>query len=288
MRTPPPPIPQFTLSPLAHAGVLVSKLCDLPLAAGHAVTVPHRDAHYLLLLSTRGRCTLALDFERVEVAAPALALVLPDQVHQFLDSRDLQGWGVSFDPVLLDDGFRQVLAHGGRGLWALGPHPAFCRAAVGLLKLLADVQAAPPDAYTGSTAHALLTALLGRLAGQLLAAPEAALQARESRGAHIEQAFGELLRQHFKEWKQPARYAAALAVSVAHLTDTLKDRTGRSASAHIQQRGLLEAKRLLYFTDLSVREVGYAVGYDEPVYFGKLFRRATGTTPQRFRQQFRD
>jgi hypothetical protein len=59
------PILQFEFSPLAKAGVLVRNLRDQDSAGEHAVSAPHRDAHYLLLLATRGRFVLHLDFEEV-------------------------------------------------------------------------------------------------------------------------------------------------------------------------------------------------------------------------------
>ena len=143
------------------------------------------------------------------------------------------------------------------------------------------------DAYSGRTQQTLLLALLSLVAGQLAPEPNA-VPAREGRGPQIERAFQQLLRQHFAQWKQPAQYAVALHISVAHLNDMVKSRTGLSVSGHVQQRAILEAKRLLGFTAQSVKEIGYALGYDEPVYFGKLFKKVTGMTPQQFRRQFRD
>ncbi|MCZ8216998.1 MAG: helix-turn-helix domain-containing protein, partial [Cyclobacteriaceae bacterium] len=73
-----------------------------------------------------------------------------------------------------------------------------------------------------------------------------------------------------------------------HLNDTVKAFTSNSVSTHIQQISILEAKRQLYFTNKSVKEIAYDLGYDEPVYFGKLFKKITNHTPLAFRQQFRD
>ncbi|UOQ69628.1 helix-turn-helix domain-containing protein [Hymenobacter volaticus] len=158
---------------------------------------------------------------------------------------------------------------------------------VALLSLLTDCQADLANAYSGRTLQTLFITLLSLVAGQLTP-DSAAVPAREGRGPQIERAFQQLLRQHYAQWKQPAQYAAALNITVAHLNDTVKALTGTSVSAHLQQRAILEAKRLLGFTDRSVKEIGYALGYDEPVYFGKLFKKVTGLTPQQFRYQFRD
>ena len=97
-----------------------------------------------------------------------------------------------------------------------------------------------------------------------------------------------LTKEHFKIWKQPAQYAAALSISTAHLNDTVKSLTGSPVSVHIQEASIMEAKRLLYFTANSVKEIAYEVGYEEPVYFGKLFKKVTNLTPLEFRKKFRD
>ena len=246
---------------------------------------PHRDAHYLLLLATRGRFVLHLDFEEVVIGQPALLLVAPTQVHQVLAMTEPQGWAIAFDPALLDEALHPWLESALRGPVALDPDSAAYRQLIALADLLEQLQAGDNNAHTRRATRALLQALLALVAGQL--AP-AAGPSRQGRSALIEQAFSQLLHQHYQAWKQPAQYAAQLAISVAHLHASVKAATGLSPSARIQQRAVLEAKRLLCFTHLSVKEIGYATGYDEPVYFGKLFKKITGVTPLRFRQQFRD
>ena len=285
MKKRPPHVPQFESSPLAKAGVLIRKLQHHASGQSHAVSAPHRDTHYLLLLATHGRFALSLDFEALTMAAPVLLCVFPGQVHHLREMAEPQGWAISFDPALLDPEIQLVLEQGLQGPAALHEQSAFYRQAAALLDLLAQLQAGAADAYAGRATHALLAALLSLLAGQLAAGtPKTPVR----RGVLIEQTFRQLLQRHGHAWKQPARYAAELAVSVAHLNDTVKELTGASVSAHIQQHAILEAKRLLCFTDLSVQEVGYAVGYDEPGYFNKLFKKITGCTPRGFRQQFRD
>ena len=289
MKTLPRTIEQFELSPLATTGVLVRAIGDQPDGEReHTVALPHRDTHYLLLLATEGAFTLSLDFEAVAVATPALVVVFPGQVHHFQAGPGLRGWAVGFDPALLAGEVRQVLEEGCRAPRPLDRQAAFYGQAVALLPVLACVQQErPANAYAARTAQALLAALLSLVAGQLLAEAPAA-PPKQRRGPLLERAFRQLLKQYYKEWKQPARYAAELAVSVAHLNDTVKGLTGTPVSGHIQQQSVLEAKRLLCFTDLLVKEIGYTVGYEEPVHFSRLFRQVAGCTPLHFRQKFRD
>jgi len=252
----------------------------------HDQFTPHRDTHYLLALVTRGEARLNLDFEELTVNAPALLIVFPGQVHYFLEQQDLRGWAISFDPTLMDPDLEPVLSRGSMGPLPLQSATLFHDQLTALMQLLEGLMGNAADAYTSRTASALLKALLSLIAGQLNTT-SADVPAKVRRAVQIEQDFRQLLEQHFVDWKQPAQYADQLAITVSHLNDTVKAVTGSSVSTHIQQRAMLEAKRLLYFTQHSAREIGYELGYDEPVYFGKLFKKVTGLTPLQFRQQFR-
>lgn len=285
-----PPVPSYPLSPLARAGVLVRPLADAALAAAHPSGTPHRDAHYLLVLLTAGELHLTLDFEELTLLAPTLLLISPGQVHRLRGAVAPQGWGVSFEPSLLDEEARTLVEQQLRLPLALEAKPAFLARAETLLALLADCQQgleAEANARLGPALQALLAALLHLVAGMLAPATPSA-RAGTTRGEELLASFHRLLRQHFTTWKQPAQYAAALTVTPAHLNDTVKALSGRSISQHLQARTILEAKRLLYYSDQPVKQIGYALGYDEPVYFGKLFKKATGLTPQQFRHTIRE
>lgn len=281
------PIRQFELSPLAKAGVFVINMQKSGREEHHDTDIPHRDAHFLLMFATDGKFKLNLDFEELAVQAPAMLFVFPDQVHNILEIDEPQGWAISFDPALIDHDFQLVLEQGFKGPVVLDKQTAFFEQMVILLDLIEKIQSGIADNYTGRTTHSLLAALLSLIAGRI-ETTTLNQKTKESRGDIIAQKFNQLLKQNYKNWKQPSQYAAELAVSVSHLNDTVKEITGNSVSTHIQQHSIMEAKRLLYFTDMSVKEIGYALGYDEPVYFNKLFKKLTTLTPIQFRLKFRD
>lgn len=280
-------IRQFDLSPLARAGFLLKNMEGQVGQQEHDVSEPHREGHYQFMLATQGELTLTIDFKEVAVVGPAVLLIAPGQVHHLLMATDVQGWTIGFDPSLLDGEFQQVLARLFRDSVVIRPSMSLLEQSSSLLQVLEKVQLGPSDAYTGRTLQALLMALLSLLAGQLTGT---AVQTKspERRAVVIEQAFHQLVQLHYQVWKQPAQYADALAITVSHLNDVVKTITGFSPSTMIQERSILEAKRLLYYTQLSVKEIGYELGYQEPVYFNKLFRKRTGQTPLAFRQQVRD
>ncbi|MBE9463471.1 AraC family transcriptional regulator [Dyadobacter subterraneus] len=280
-------ISQFELSPLAKAGVFVINMQKSGQKEHHDTITPHRDAHYLFMFATDGRFKLNLDFEELSVEAPAMLFVFPGQVHNVVEVNEPQGWAVSFDPSLIDNGFQLVLEQGFKGPVLLDKQTPFFHQMIILLNLIEKIQTSPADNYTGQTTHSLLAALLSLIAGRIEAVSKDQ-KTKESRSDIIAREFNRLLKQNYKSWKQPSQYAAEIAVSVSHLNDTVKEITGTSVSMHIQQHSIMEAKRLLYFTDKSVKEIGYALGYDEPVYFNKLFKKVTRLTPQQFRLKFRD
>jgi len=78
--------------------------------------------------------------------------------------------------------------------------------------------------------------------------------------------------------------ARAVSLSPGHLTTVLRRKTGRTVQEWIAERRMVEARRLLVETDLSVEEVGRRVGYGDAGYFVRSFRRAHGATPLGWRR----
>lgn len=255
--------------------------------AEHDHSKPHRDDHYLLMIATGGDFVINIDFENNIVTAPAIVVIFPGQVHHIVSAIEPSGWGISIDPALMDKEFQLIIERGFHKPLAVDKQSAFYNHILTLMGEMEKLQLAAVNLYTVRVIHSLLDALLGLFAGEL-ATVDRRGKTTANRAAIIEQTFMQLLKIHYKEWKLPARYASELNISVAHLYDTIKTLTGDSVSAYIQQYCMLEAKRMLCFTKFTVKEIGYQLGYEEPVYFGKLFKKVTGFTPLQFRRQYRD
>jgi AraC-like DNA-binding protein len=95
--------------------------------------------------------------------------------------------------------------------------------------------------------------------------------------------FRKLVGQHYLEKQQVADYANLLYVTPNHLNRTIKDVTGRTASAHISEMILLEAKSLLLYTDLSMSEIAWRLRFSEPSSFHRFFKKETDHTPLEYR-----
>ncbi len=104
-------------------------------------------------------------------------------------------------------------------------------------------------------------------------------------GVCILRDFKKLVEEKYKEWHKVKAYASELHISAKHLSQTVKDLTGKVTKEHIQDRLALEAKRLLLHTNLSVKEVAYEIGFEEPLHFSGFFKRRVGVSPRQFRQK---
>ena len=79
-------------------------------------------------------------------------------------------------------------------------------------------------------------------------------------------------------------YATQLHITPDHLNRTVKTKIGKTAKEYIQTRIATEAKRLLYFTDLSNKEIGYELGFNEPANFSAFFKKFTQISPSSFKK----
>jgi len=80
-------------------------------------------------------------------------------------------------------------------------------------------------------------------------------------------------------------YANALNTQPRSLNTVSQEYAGRSAGEMIQERILLEAQRYLYHEIKNVKEIAYDLGFDDPAYFTRFFKKHTGFAPQYFKEQ---
>ncbi|WP_306027746.1 helix-turn-helix domain-containing protein [Stappia sp. MMSF_3263] len=104
--------------------------------------------------------------------------------------------------------------------------------------------------------------------------------------ARLAERFQGLLDRHHGEWHAVGAYAAALSVTPPHLSRACREALGQPASALIRERQMLEARRLLAYTQASVAEVAYRLGFSDPGYFSRVFTSQTGVSPRDFRRRF--
>ncbi len=251
--------------------------------------VPHRHTFYVLFWVTAGSGTHYLDFVGDEIRPNSLHFVGPGQVHYWDIKDDLQGYAVLFEPSLfLESSDTRLLEqinffHTINGLSVLYPtstesdwfHTTFKQ----LEEEYQQRQFARPLSIV-----LLLQLLLIR--SQRLAEEVGEIGGGISAEKQLAQRFVSLVEKHAIAQHKVEWYAAELAVTVAHLSKSIKSAVGMTAGRLLRNRIVLEAQRLLVHTDLTAAEVSAQLNFEDASYFGRFFKRETQQTPRAFRTGF--
>jgi AraC family transcriptional activator of pobA len=141
-------------------------------------------------------------------------------------------------------------------------------------------------AFRSPLLESLAIAILALLLRQPQAGgePEGRVGVPAPASAHLA-GFSAEIERSFNSHAPLAHYASRLGLSVAHLNALCRQYAGRSALGMIHDRLLLEARRNLVYTAMTVREVSDLLGFSDPAYFTRFFRRATGLSPTEFRER---
>ncbi|WP_163324024.1 AraC family transcriptional regulator [Draconibacterium mangrovi] len=107
----------------------------------------------------------------------------------------------------------------------------------------------------------------------------------KGKGHIVVKKFFQLLEEHFHENLSVAQYADIMALTPNHLTQTVNQLTGKTSSQIIKSKQIIEIKRLLVHTNLSVSEIAVKMNFPDQSYFAKFFKREVGLSPLQFRSQ---
>lgn len=239
---------------------------------------PHRHAmlHQFLLIESGGGDAL-IEETRHRLASGDLVNMPMGIVHGFTFETSTRGWVVTVASELLEESLRDS-----EGLRPILQKPGIV---AGTQEIKAFVQAIFHEYPQRGFARAhVLRALSGVLAG-LAARALSAQSPTETRAEHrLQKRFEALLEQRHLEHLGVADYAQMLSVTPTHLSRVMRQTTGQSAQVAIEARLMREARRHLAFSNLSISEVGYQLGFADPAYFSRAFKRTTGKSPREFRQ----
>ena len=92
-----------------------------------------------------------------------------------------------------------------------------------------------------------------------------------------------LVNNHFTEIRTPKDFASRLNVSPNYLNSICKQIYNKTVSEIIQERTILESKRLLIHTGLTISEISDKLGFKDNSYFGRYFKKAAGIPPEKYR-----
>lgn len=242
----------------------------------------HRDDHYIFFVIEEGAASLMIDFQELSFRPSSLYYILPGQVHHRIRNEQAYGWFIAVDPLHISPDFRTVFESQLALQQPYMLNTAQLQQCNSLLNLIYEkYQDETPGPFYLQVVHSLLQSFVGIAA--CCYSGTNGVQFSMSRPVQLAQEFKKLLIGHIREVKSPSAYASMLHVSESYLNEALKKVTGFSVSYWIQQEMLLEAKRLLYYSQMDVKEIAHLLGYQDHTYFSRLFKKVEGTTPLLFR-----
>lgn len=241
----------------------------------------HRDLHHVILIAEGGG-SMTAEAETVAFDAPALLLVPAGIVHGFTWHSESRGWVCT-----IADAYLAQLATRDNALETLFREPqALALDTAGgeaVAAALGEVQQELNWSAPGQRA-AVEAALLSILVRSLRQArPAGGTGSGSRREAEIVARLRARIEARFRLREPVAVHARVLGVSVTALRLACSRVAGSSPAAMLDARALLEARRLLLYSQLSVSEIADAVGFEDPAYFSRFFARHVGISPRGFR-----
>ncbi|WHX23214.1 AraC family transcriptional regulator [Streptomyces malaysiensis subsp. malaysiensis] len=275
----------FRLSVGAPPGAAVLDFPGLAARArshGLDVHAPMRLAFHQLITVRSGALRCSVDFTEYELTEGGWMWVRPGQIHQFRsDLGAAEGAAVLFPSGYLGAATAAAarLDRPAPRSPLMVPEGADAEAVRGVLDLLENERrtvSGPLEAHIEVVRHlvAVLVLRLAHLPGA---------QGGETAGGEVFRRFQRAVERDYTRTHRVEDYATRLGYSVRTLTRATRATVGCGAKRFIDDRVLLEAKRLLVHTDLSATAIGERLGFPDATVFTKFFRRRSGETPAGFR-----
>lgn len=246
--------------------------------------VPHRHDFYMLIWTTSGTGQHLIDFQPFEIIPNRVFFLRPGQLHQ-MQRFAQDGWLLVFEEALLHGLMRQPLSVQFPMFDYFNQHPY-----VELQEVEREVYASllhllERETDKGKPNLAVVPHYVYLLL--LHAQPLYLQQHTRQELAHADldriRELRILIDRKYKEEHEMSFYTSALGVSPRKLNEVSRRALGRTVLQLVQERLLTEAKYLLLASPLSVKEITYTLGFSDPAYFGRFFKKHMGLSPAAYK-----
>ena len=249
---------------------------------------PYRTETYGIALVYDGEVRLNADLKEYQIKGPSIIVMGPEIIRQwFSDGKSIKTVNVFFKEEFLVSGksdvhfLKKFEFFGKTGIHHLTLDESQFKQ-LGQLFVLIEGKFNGEDKYRFSVIRSIIEAILYEI--------EEIYQLQYTHEIHqlsqselLTRNFKDLLSRSFHEYRAVQFYADSLFVNAKHLSQTLKDETGKTASEWINEMVMLEAKVLLQDDSLTVNQITYQLNFADPSFFGKFFKRHEGKSPRQYR-----
>jgi AraC-like DNA-binding protein len=241
-----------------------------------------RNDHFLFIFQKNGQSKIFVDFKEVDLTENSLICILPGQVHYTASVESkTEAWLLAVDIKLLHEKQRNLFEE-----TYFNYHPITVEKEMSLFinecfKLFDSSQKLQVATDVRNSLVNLCVTAFVQVYEQK--EPEQNVFLRKQ---IITKQFKNLLFKDFKKHKSTAYFAGKLHITPSYLSETVKVTTGFTVGYWIQQMVMTEAKRLLYATGKTVKEIAHELGFDDPAYFNRYFSKAENISPLEFRKRY--
>ncbi len=266
----------------------ISKMEDIYTKRNGEVDEPHRHNYYTVLIVNKAKGLHKIDFNIYELANQQIFFVAPGQVHQVIETKKSYGFAMTFSNQFLVENSIPLSFIDSLNLFQnYGQSPPL----LPIDEQFDTIESFAENIFCLFNSDAIMKDLsIGAFLKLLLIECNniCAINPIESdidtTGDNLIRAFKKAVESNYKKEHSTTYYANGLYITPDHLNRTFKAKIGKTAKDYIQARIITEAKRLLYFTDLTNKAIAYELGFNEPANFSAFFKKHTQLSPSSFKK----
>ncbi|WP_239671415.1 AraC family transcriptional regulator [Leptospira meyeri] len=243
----------------------------------------HRHSYFALFFFTEGEGTHSIDFHTHSITNNSLFFLRPGQVHSWTFSKPVKGFALKIYPDYLSEHSGQVTSFQNYPFFQLGNEHSKLTIQNGN-QFKNDFERLLAEKNSKSNPNSSMIYLLIQLVlQQSLKEFNTSFTDKVTVDSKLSDFF-RLLENHFKDQKTTSYYAKQIGTSSGNLNQLCQKQYGKSAKAIIQERLVLEIKRLLLHSDLNINQIALTLGFEDNSYFSKFFKNHTDNSPENFRR----
>jgi len=249
----------------------------------------HRHDYFEIFVFEEGGGYHLIDFEKVPIQPQQIHFVTPGQVHQIHRSNDSKGFVMLFSAEFYhlnrersDFLFLLPFFYDKTGDPTLLLPPDEFGECVQIVQNMMAVYAS-----NSSQKKTVLQSYLNIFLCKCLDSYEhqQPVSNQKSPGLAMFQQFQIAVEKNFRSLHEVAAFANQLLTTPRQLNEICKKYAGNSAVEYIHKRLALEAKRLLFYSDANINEIGFELGFEDPAHFSRFVRKNTGHAPSEWRKK---
>lgn len=279
-------IPIYNQSPEAVGGIYIAHNSVLDHADLDDKLEAHRDNFFIFFLLLEGQAVIKCDMIDLEISANSIMMVKPFQIHHAPDiSTNAVGYYIGVAPFLIPNNCIEIFQNLKISEQLTKMDPEESDELLETISLLhRTFKGVNPN--KAQIVNGLFNSLVYRFS-DMYSQSQNPLTELKNQSALIYTNFKKLIsEQTFLE--SPSYFAKKLNITTSHLNDCVQASSGKSVTYWLQNTMIIEAQRLLYYTESEVKEIAFMLGFQDHTYFSRLFKKITKQTPLAFRKKFRE